>query len=358
MKSKLKYSAFALGAIILVLACLEGGARLYRWVKQKQMQNPGKAALAFSVNDLAPYVFYRQLPVLEMRPDDQYSFAFDGQTVNARKSPGEYRIFIMGGSVAQGYGASAPEKKYYRLFENLLNENNPDKGGKNFKVVSAGRLGYVSAQDLIFLLMGTLDFSPDLVIFLNGVNDVMTVTQYNEPPGHPFFFHTLKKAVAAAKLDKELEEALKQSALLTEISAMAKKYKVPVDNDLTSQNIVRHYRRNMTQAAQILNANKVPAILILQPTIHRKKHQSQQEMRFLNRTPWETRNLWETAYPEFAESLKSISQTGKTDWADFRSVFDETAETIFIDSVHFNDMGQEIIAKALFDKTKASVYGN
>ena len=61
-------------------------------------------------------------------------------------------------------------------------------------------------------------------------------------------------------------------------TAMAKKYKAPADNDLTSQNIVRHYRRNMTQAAQILNANKVPAILILQPTIHRKKHQSQQEM--------------------------------------------------------------------------------
>ena len=110
-------------------------------------------------------MFFRSLPSLELRPNVTFFFKFNGKIVRAQKDPREYRIFILGGSVAQGYGASSPEKRFYRLLEKKLNGTEP----KNFKfnVISAGRLGYVSAQELVFLMMGVLDFNPNLVVHLN-----------------------------------------------------------------------------------------------------------------------------------------------------------------------------------------------
>ncbi|MFQ5716709.1 MAG: SGNH/GDSL hydrolase family protein [Nitrospinales bacterium] len=355
MTKNLKNILFACVAVALAFALLEGGSRLYLWFQEEPLQSAGQETLAFDVDDLTPYVFFKPLPSLELRPHDQYFFEFDGKKVSAQKQPEEYRIFIMGGSVAQGYGASSPEKKFYNILENLLNEKQPNPGKRYFRVISAGRLGYVSAQELIFLLMGVLDFQPDMAVHLNGVNDVLAVGQYQEGPGYPFYFQTLGKALKAAKASQAIDKALDHSAFFSGISQMFDKYKRSAGN-LISTNISRHYRRNMTQAAQILNANGVETFFILQPILLYKKTRSPEEEPIAKRMARQSIQLWKTTYPQFAESLKKISEESNIHWEDFRGVFDEVPETLFSDSVHLNDRGQEALAQALFEAIKDAAY--
>ncbi|MFQ5672967.1 MAG: hypothetical protein ACE5G9_07725 [Nitrospinales bacterium] len=356
MKKTRKNILFALAAILLVFAVLEGGSRLYQRFTSDELHSVGRETLAFAVDDLSPYVLFRPLPSLELRPGEKYFFDFDGVTVTAEKPPGEYRIFIMGGSVAKGYGASAPDKKFYRILETLLNENRPEQSRKHFKVISAGRLGYVSAQELILLLMGIFDFHPDMVIHLNGANDIIAVAQRQESPGYPFYFQSLKKALKAVTLERQIDQTLGKSAFLSALGRMFKKYRTSIP-DLTATNITRHYTRNMRQTAQFLSANGIETFFILQPVLLYKKEPSPGEQALVNNKTAQSVQIWKTTYPRLAETLKTISGEEKIHWRDFRGAFDTTGETVFTDSVHFNNRGQGILAHALFEAIKTTAYG-
>ena len=354
MKQALKNIFFAVIAIVIFFALLEGGTRLARWFKEDQMQSIGKKTLAFDVDDLNPYVFFRSLPSLELRPDDNYFYKFDEKEITAKKTPEEYRIFVMGGSVARGYGASAPEKKFYHIFERLLNENRPESITRRFNVISAGRLGYVSAQELILLLMGVLDFHPDLVIHLNGFNDVLSFTQYKELPGHPIYFQSLVKALKGVKAGQTVDRVSNRSAFFSEVKKMIQKYKTSSSSN-SSINIARHYERNMRHISQILSANQIKGYLILQPLIYDKKNKSQSEEKQIKEIG-STRPILFTSLQMFAESLALIGKEEDIHWGNFRGVFEDFSETVFVDTVHLNDKGQEILARALWKEIKPIVY--
>lgn len=358
MKKTLKNTIFALIVIALFFTFMEGGARLIQWSKKGQLESVGSKTLAFDVEDLNPYVFFGSLPSLELRPNpdyfDDYYFEFAGKKVMTNKAPGEYRIFIMGGSVARGYGASVEEKKFYHILEQLLNENRPENIKRNFNVVSAGRLGYVSGQELVFLLMGVIDFHPDLVIHLNGFNDILAFTQYKEPPGYPIYFQSIKKALKAIKIGRTLDNAFDSSAFLSAMEEMMKKYK-PLPDLFPIINIARQYERNMRHIAQLLRANHIESYLLLQPNVYFKKDKSPFEAQHIKNTGTRRPILLPT-YPKLAESLARVSDTEKVKWRDFRYIFDKTPKTVFNDTVHLNDLGQKILAHALWKEIKPTVY--
>lgn len=354
MRKPLKNTIFALIIIMLFFALLEGGTRLIQWFKNEQLESVGRKTLAFNVKDLSPYVFFGSLPSLEMRSNGDYFFEFDGKKVTGKKAADEYRIFIMGGSVARGYGASAQGKKFYSVLERLLNENRPENINRIYNVVSAGRLGYVSAQELVFLLMGVLDFHPDLVIHLNGFNEILAFTQYKEPPGYPMYFQSLKKALEAVKIGQVLDKAFDRSAYLSSMKKMFKKYK-PLPDIYPAINISRHYTRNMKQIAQILRANNVESYLLLQPIIYYKKDKSEREEKHLKKVGWNRPIIFNT-YPKFIESLNRIAKEEGVNSGELLDIFNETQETVFLDTVHLNDQGQEILAHALWKKIKPAVY--
>lgn len=357
MNGLIKKIIFAGAAILIFLVILEGASRLYNYFQKDSLQSIGREVLAFNVEDLSPYVLFRKLPSLEMRGDGDFFYEFDDEKVTGQKAPGEYRIFIMGGSVAKGYGASVPEKKFHRLLENLLNENRPPQVKRTYNVVSAGRLGYVSAQELVLLLMGTLDFHPDMVIHLNGFNDIIAVTQYQETPGYPFYFQSMVRAIKSVKIGRVLDSALEQSALLSNVSQMMKKYK-PGPGNYSSMNITRHYARNMGQIAQMLRSSGIEAYFFLQPTIYDKKIKSPEEQNFIDQRRIQNRQVLLNTYPLLADSLNRISEEHQVHWSDFRGVFDGVPEKVFNDSAHFNDRGQEVLAKAMYEEIKDTAYAN
>ena len=87
---------------------------------------------------------------------------------------GAKKVFLFGGSTLWGTGA--PDES---TIPSIVNKHL----GKNYDIINFGESGYVSTQELNFLLERlTNNDIPDMVVFYDGVNDIYAGT-YN--PGIP-----------------------------------------------------------------------------------------------------------------------------------------------------------------------------
>jgi len=86
---------------------------------------------------------------------------------------GQYNIFLLGGSTAFGYGL-VDEETVPSWLQKKINDTYP---GRHIKLFNMGRSHYYSTQErLLFETLLTKNIIPDMVIFLDGLNDFY----YNE----------------------------------------------------------------------------------------------------------------------------------------------------------------------------------
>ncbi len=89
-------------------------------------------------------------------------------TYTPEKPMGKYRIVLIGGSVARG---KEPENSIAHFLERELSQRyNTD----NIEVVNAGISGYVLQQEFILIQSIIQGYRPDLIIGLDGYNDLLT----------------------------------------------------------------------------------------------------------------------------------------------------------------------------------------
>src|SRR5262249_49556062 len=107
--------------------------------------------------------------------------------VSMAKAPGTYRIFLMGGSAAYGLESVPPfppvivtnEQTIDSKLERLLQPMFPDR---KIEVINAAVTAYWTHHHLIYLYERLLDFHPDLIITMDGINDY-----YHDRPDHDQF---------------------------------------------------------------------------------------------------------------------------------------------------------------------------
>jgi hypothetical protein len=92
------------------------------------------------------------------------------------RAPNEYRILILGGSAAWGWGASANRHTISGALQELLNE---DSSGVSYRVMNGAYLAWTSLQERITLMEFYARFDPDLVISFTGFNDIISVQYGN-----------------------------------------------------------------------------------------------------------------------------------------------------------------------------------
>lgn len=85
------------------------------------------------------------------------------------KSPGVYRICVLGDSVAFGYGLPSAASTFENMLEAKL--NNLNRRGIKFEILNFSVTGYNSEQEGIMLEKKVIDFSPDMVLVGFCVND-------------------------------------------------------------------------------------------------------------------------------------------------------------------------------------------
>jgi hypothetical protein len=170
----LKWGAVALTWIVIATV-LEGGARLYHLYKI----GPYPTYEPRHLVDF--YRFYRVNPAYRSRTVrvDAAGFRND-EEITAEKPPGVYRIVMIGGSTVWGEDASSPfsgvvdnTNTMAAHLERTLNRRaRAEHVPLHVQVINAGVVGYRLFQNLIYFETRVADFHPDLVIAMDGHNDL------------------------------------------------------------------------------------------------------------------------------------------------------------------------------------------
>lgn len=88
------------------------------------------------------------------------------------KSDSEFRIILIGGSSAQGWGAEYVKEMFYVTLEETLNKRFKDKNVK-VRVINLSMAGSITYQNYIALNVWGHKLEPDLILSYSGGNDIL-----------------------------------------------------------------------------------------------------------------------------------------------------------------------------------------
>ena len=166
---------FPLGAVLLglaPLAVLEGVLTVLRVEGQDRQYDPFVG-------------FSRTQPLFELdEKEGVYRTAlsrqlhFAAQQFAARKTPGTFRVFALGGSTLRGHPYDT-ETSFLKWLELELNGRNPSR---HFETINCGGVSYASYR-LARILDEVLQYQPDLIILAAGHNEFLEDRTYGAIKG-------------------------------------------------------------------------------------------------------------------------------------------------------------------------------
>ncbi len=314
-----------------------------------------------NVNIYEPYTAIAERPNYEFRINNSYyhinSIGFRSKELIAPKPPEVFRVFILGGSTVEGgfndrwtidACLSQELKKYYQGVE----------------VINAGIVGYTSQEELALLQTKILDLQPDLVVVIDGRNDlyysiVDTSSPYNccknaldKLINYPTFYSLstnfarfLAKKSAMITLAFRFCFRQKQQAIYP--------HKVKF-KDLALATYVGNLR--LMKAA--LEINGIKGIIAFQPTLgYAKDNVTAYEKSVARYLQEEEKTDWlkqiPMVWPQVGRQVGPIGDSGPVRAYDLSRVFDKTRETAYIDSCHYTPLACHIIGARIVEIIRA-----
>lgn len=166
---------YKVGLILIIAALtLEGAARLQQYVKMGSL-------LTYVPRHLVDfYRFYRINPAYRTLTIRVNSAGFRNDEELALDKPcAVFRVVMMGGSTVWGEDASGPlgtidnRDTIAAHLETILTERAAARGSKlRVQVINAGVVGYMLFQEETYFSTYIADYKPDLVITMDGHNDL------------------------------------------------------------------------------------------------------------------------------------------------------------------------------------------
>jgi lysophospholipase L1-like esterase len=310
--------------------------------------------------------------------------------VSREKPPNGYRIFLMGGSAAYGLSAGAPfppviitnDQTIDTKLERMLQPLFPDR---QIEVINAAVTAYWTHHHLIYLQEALLDYHPDLIIFLDGINDY-----YHDRPDHrQFDSYRYSMTLAVDSLNSPKSSQVLQSFLnwgkqhsnflfvanegLTRLFGWDRAPEDPCNKEVVpperlNDDFARQYEsiasrtwvRTLRSILMVLNDNHVQAITTLQPElIFRQARGSSDGDKDLLEIELGYRPKHYTEKKEFLRPIarrlaaQTAEEFGAT-FVDLTDVFDQNAQ-YFIDYCHLSEAGAQRIAEQLLPVVREKI---
>ena len=254
------------------------------------------------------------------------------------KPKGEFRIFILGGSVAFGEGAKQLENRWYVRLEEQLRK----KTGRNVVVISAANHSHVTTQERIVYKLYVSPYQPDAAIFLDGFNDANTAssaTRPGDPYGQGIIYIKDMSPLYGLINDVSKHSAFVRYLLQNHLSAIwsGNNY-TPDQIRQQAISVSNVYYDNLTQLNRRCGNEKIKCFFFLQP--YRNLSESR---RNLPASPDES-NLADS----YSEILHQLPRHPFV--IDYTGAFDNgPANFPFFDRAHFNDEGHIYLAAKMAD---------
>ena len=308
------------------------------------------ATIAFAVKDTdelwllpdtvdSPYLYFTFRP----RPDPQAPVNADGMaTEYSREKPeGVYRLALLGGSVARSSFASDKGRTISAILERLLREH---FSTKKIEVINAGMSAYVMEQEYIFYQLYLSKYDPDLIVGLDGYNDLIAVSfnRYNGNLIGPQNFQQFRI----------IREGKVRKTLIGRVSAL-----VP-----NTTRVVQFIRRAMLQQSRYdyrtLDADYAQRaatqyLELIEDLRRLAEHKGALYIPFLQPIRWYNPTdptKPQGAVPELVRLYRAYEESLRTvPYAYSLTGLLLGAEELYVDSlVHVSDKGNELFARTIF----------
>ncbi|MBI5250411.1 MAG: discoidin domain-containing protein [Desulfomonile tiedjei] len=318
------------------------------------------------------------------------------------KHQDEFRVFLTGGSTAFGMGAigeAAPAMDYYgieyretisHMMEMILNSSAPIPG-KTIRVYNTAVWGYAYQHLLMRYMTKLRDYSPDLVISLDGANEIPIVSKLTEDWNYfkEGQFHNILHEIYAyngAGLSSYLTLWLKNNSFLMtyfwsgkdlfqelnkdlyQHKGVSEQYKPDASSaNLSVDEKSRLVDRNMSAVVRVvenysaaLKNDGVPHIIALQPWFYlckKPKHDKEKILDSLGGYRQYYGVPSDKMYQLFLDKVRQSAEKTGYFLVDFSDYFDDVSEWVFTDWCHLTAGGNYLMAKELANLVKEHFLG-
>jgi len=346
-----KQTAFFILSLLVVLAVLESGSRIYEYIQPDcfligadATKNLG-TELQNQMCEEIDLLKSNEYPVFEHEPNQHLttitinSLGFRGPEFDLIKNDNTYRIMMLGGSTAFGAGASSDATTIPAYLEKEFGKNN-----YNVEVINAGILGSDSYEEAYKIRYVYKKFQPDLFIVYDGWND--SFGQVKEGTLNPDI--TRSKQIESEKPSLQIWI----SKNLTEFRTLYVFY--PISSHLLIASTMNEgllimnseiWSSRWNDVCSENNDDGIKTIILLQPIVGTGNKKLSSE---------------EKHHADYIKQIKSREQleyhskkfliASCTASIDLRNTFDNVSEPIYYDGGHMTDLGNKIVAAKIYEE--------
>ena len=285
---------------------------------------------------------------------DNFGMVYTPNNKNKKNLP-EKKVVLFGGSTVFGVGSSSLSNT---IASNLHIFLNNDKSKYFYRVYNAGVRGYSSYQEFNRYLNDVRSqIEPDIVIDLNGRNDVHAVTEglfrnnfdtnYTKYIEKQIEDNRFKKYPLFENTTDLLRLTINKLKKLSGYRDEKSKKKILFTTNKDIEKSLNNYITLMNTFKEAVKQDKKKFFWILQPVaLYKKTLTNEEKSRLDDEARYFNINLanYEKEIKFAYDYLTNVSNPGFIDLTD---IFINTNKTVYIDNCHYNDEGNKIIAKKI-----------
>lgn len=248
------------------------------------------------------------------------------------------RIHVYGGSTI--YNSEVPDE---HTVASHLQRKLVSAGHTHYGVVNYGVTSVSTTQQLERLAVS--EIAPgDIVVFYDGVNDVLQGVLYGNP-GDTIYGNDRSRPFGHRLLYRISKHSVAARYVLGRANA---NYRVANLDDRVARTTER-FRANVERAQRIATERGARFVHFLQPTLYSLARRTEYEDRLLTFgfVPVQAEEAFLATYPRLAEVIAERVRAGLADY-DLTAAFNELDEPVYLDGWHVNHVANEVVAGHIF----------
>ena len=267
--------------------------------------------------------------------------------------PDAVLIYVLGGSVGQGFSASGKETTWHAVLERRLREK---LGRSDVYVFNAAMGGFVSLQERLAFHLAVAPRNATMAIVLDGYNDVTVPANSAVRPGDPFQLGLRFSQFYGDGLlwwlstHSAILHTLMQNELEAEVLAFRRR--LEQDDALFARHaraIADLYAENMSELLDSCRGRKLACLVAIQPGRAMSAAQSG-----VARDDILSQKRMVALYDALKQAVAASPERER--FVDLTHLFDGAEKlALYIDSVHPGDPGQVLLGEALLAPTLAAL---
>jgi lysophospholipase L1-like esterase len=267
------------------------------------------------------------------------------------KPEDEVRIAVVGGSTVFGWGVQN-EESIPAYLQSLVDRSTvPSPGHKHVRIINAGCPWYASWHEAASIYFRVLEFHPDWVIVMDGLNDTAQALAPSWTPIIDGYSDVPTRLSAERRQTRGLGNQL--VATLTDISPTLRyvharlKARSQMQTGTYHPEVWEQYVTYMTRVKKLNDSQGIRTSFFFQPVMHVDKPLDYFE------TQHDGTSMRQ---PAFAETFRQLYRAGEQriladsflQATSLKTAFASTKEPIYLDGLHYNAKGNRILAELIY----------